>query len=126
MITVDQLTNNIKSYILMQINNMSRTNPMISIIKPLVVRAVDKNFNKVSKVLDLIADENGNIDIEAITEEMMDNIVNMQPFIYNTSFIGDIELGGGQVKLNIPLTDKRLVLNREDLQILKEVLINKN
>jgi hypothetical protein len=56
---------------------MSRTNPMISIIKPLVVRAVDKNFNKVSKVLDLIADENGNIDIEAITEEMMDNIVNM-------------------------------------------------
>lgn len=126
MITVDQLTNNIKSYILMQINNMSRTNPMISIIKPLVVRAVDKNFNKVSKVLDLIADENGNIDIEAITEEMMDNIVNMQPFIYNTSFIGDIELGGGQIKLNIPLTDKRLVLNREDLQILKEVLINKN
>ena len=126
MITVDQLTNNIKSYILMQINNMSRTNPMISIIKPLVVRAVDKNFNKVSKVLDLIADENGNIDIEAITDEMMDNIVNMQPFIYSTSFIGDIELGGGQIKLNIPLTDKRLVLNREDLQILKEVLINKN
>jgi hypothetical protein len=45
---------------------MAKTNPMIGFMKPLITRALDKNFSKVSKALDLIADKDGNIDIENI------------------------------------------------------------
>lgn len=45
-------------------------------------------------------------------------------FIVKIEFIGDIEIGEGTVKLNIPLTDKRLVLNREDLIVFKDTLVN--
>lgn len=125
MVTVMQLTDNLKSYIILQLDNMSMTNPMIGFMKPLVTRALDKNFDKVKKTLDLISDSDGNIDIENILAEMMENIVNTQPFTFNTSVIGDIEVGGGHIKLNLPFTNKRLVLNMDDLEAFKEMLITK-
>ncbi len=124
--TVLQLTDRVKSYVNTQLDSMSRTNPMISFMKPLVTRVLDKNFSKVTKALDLIADENGNIDIEGILSEMMDNLMTTQPFTLKTSFIGDVEIGGGNIKLNIPLTDKRLVFNMSDLESFKEMLITKD
>lgn len=64
MVTIMQLTDNLKSYISLQLESMAKTNPMIGFMKPLITRALDKNFSKVSKALDLIADKDGNIDIE--------------------------------------------------------------
>ena len=92
----------------------------------LITRALDKNFSKVTKALDLIADENGNVDVEGILTEMMENLMTTQPFTFKTSFVGDIEVGNGNIKLNIPLTDKRLVFNMTDLENFKEMLIAKD
>lgn len=119
-------TDRVKSYVSAQLDSMSRTNPMISFTKPLITRILDKNFGKITKALDLIADENGNVDIEGILSEMMDNLMTTQPFTIKTSFIGDVEIGGGNIKLNIPLTDKRLVFNMSDLENFKEMLITKD
>lgn len=57
MVTIMQLTDNLKSYISLQLESMAKTNPMIGFMKPLITRALDKNFSKVSKALDLIADK---------------------------------------------------------------------
>ena len=121
-----QLTDKLKSYVIAQLDSMSKTTPMIGFMKPLITRALDKNFSKVTKALDLIADENGNVDVEGILSEMMENLMTTQPFIFKTSFIGDIEIGGGNIKLNIPLTDKRLVFDMADLESFKEMLITKD
>lgn len=48
------------------------------------------------------------------------------PFTFKTSFIGDIEIGGGEIRFNLPLTSKRLVLNTTDLETFKEMVITKN
>lgn len=125
MVTVTQLTDNLKSYIILQLDNMSVSNPMIGFMKPLVTRALDKNFGKIKKALDLISDSEGNVDIENILTEMIGNVMNTQPFIFNTSIIGDVEVGGGHIKLNLPFTNKRLVLNMDDLETFKEMLITK-
>ena len=125
MVTIMQLTDNLKSYISLQLESMAKTNPMIGFMKPLITRALDKNFNKVSKALDLIADKDGNIDIENILTEMMENLMTTNPFTFKTSFVGDIEIGGGEIKFNLPLTNKRLVLNMTDLETFKEMLITK-
>lgn len=125
MMTVMQLTDNLKSYIILQLDNMSMSNPMIGFMKPLITRALDKNFTKVKKALDLIADNEGNIDIENIITEMIENIMNTKPFIFNTSVIGDIEIGNGDIKFNLPFTNKRLVFDVGDLEAFKEMLITK-
>ncbi len=126
MVTIMQLTDNLKSYISLQLESMAKTNPMIGFMKPLITRALDKNFIKVSKALDLIADKDGNIDIENILAEMMENLMTTNPFTFKTSFVGDIEIGGGEIKFNLPLTNKRLVLNMTDLETFKEMLITKD
>lgn len=124
--TSTQLTDKLKSYIATQLDTMSQSSPMVGFMKPLVTRALDKNFSKVTKALDLIADESGNIDVENILSEMIENVMNTDPFTFKTSFIGDIEVGGGMIKLNVPLTSKRLVFNTTDLESFKEILTSKD
>ena len=125
MVTIMQLTDNLRAYVATQLNTMSKNTPMIGFMKPLITRALDKNFSKVTKALDLIANDEGKIDIENILTEMMENVINTNPFTFKTSFIGDVEIGGGQIKFNLPLTNKRLVLDMTDLEAFKEMLITK-
>ena len=125
MVTIMQLTDNLRAYVATQLDTMSKNTPMIGFMKPLITRALDKNFSKVTKALDLIANDEGKIDIENILTEMMENVMNTNPFTFKTSFIGDVEIGGGQTKFNLPLTNKRLVLDMTDLEAFKEMLITK-
>lgn len=125
MVNVLKISDNLKSYINTQLTNMSQDNPMINFMKPLISRAIDKNFSKVNNALYLIADVDGNVDIESILEEMMHNVINSKPFTFNTSMVGDIEIGGGNIKLNVPLTNKKLVLDISDLETFKEMLTKK-
>ena len=120
-----QLTDNLRAYVDTQLDTMSKNTPMIGFMKPLITRALDKNFSKVTKALDLIANDEGKIDIENILTEMIENVMNTNPFTFKTSFIGDVEIGGGQIKFNLPLTNKRLVLDITDLEAFKEMLITK-
>lgn len=126
MMTTMQLTDSLKTYVLLQVDNMATSTPAVGFIKPLIIRALDKNFGKVNKALDLISDENGYIDVDSILMEMIQNVTNTNPFTIETSIIGDIEIGGGQIKFNLPFTSKRLVLNTTDLEAFKEMLITKN
>ena len=125
MVTIMQLTDNLRAYVATQLDTMSKNTPMIGFMKPLITRALDKNFSKVTKALDLIANDEGKIDIENILTEMMENVMTTNPFTFKTPFIGDVEIGGGQIKFNLPLTNKRLVLDMTDLEAFKEMLITK-
>ena len=86
-------------------------------MKPLITRALDKNFSKITKALELIADKDGNVDVEGILTEMMENLMTTNPFSFKTSFIGDIEIGGGQIKFNLrvaeSIVEKSLIYIRQ-------------
>ena len=47
--TVLQLTDRVKSYVNTQLDSMSRTNPMISFMKPLVTRVLKMAGNMLEK-----------------------------------------------------------------------------
>ena len=121
-----ELADKLKSYILSQLDSMSGNSPIIGFLKPIINRALDKNFSKITRALDLISDQDGNVDIEGILSEMADSLITTKPFTIKNSFIGDVEIGGGNISLNIPFTDKRLVFNTADLENFKEMLITKN
>lgn len=121
-----KLIDNIKQYVSYQLTEMSKSTPMIGIAKPLITRAINKKIDSIKDSLSLITDEYGEIDVKNILTEVIDNIQTSRPFVINNEFIGDIELGGGNVSFIIPMTDKKLVLNREDLDLLKEMLTSNN
>jgi hypothetical protein len=49
-------------------------------------------------------------------------MINATPFTVNTGILGDIEIGGGNIKLQIPFIGKSLVFNSNDLTSLKDIL----
>lgn len=117
MVTTMQLTDKLRSYIFTQLDSMSKTSPMMGFVKPLVTRALDKKLSKITSILDLISNDNGNIDIEGILSEITENLMTTQPFTF--------EIGGGTIGFSIPLTDKKLVFDTTDLESFKEMLITK-
>lgn len=119
---INTLVERIQSYVIAQTESMALDNPVVSFVKPLITRAMNKNLNKVRRALELISDENGQVDVDAILNEMIESVVTTKPFIINTQFIGNIEVGGGEIKLNLPFTSKRLVLNQVDLNNFKNLL----
>lgn len=122
MVTIPKLIDSLQRYVDMQIEEVARTNPMIGFMKPLVKRAADNAISKADKMLVLLADKDGNIDINEIMSEMIESLMTTQPFTINTSFIGDIVIGNGNIKVGIPFTERNLVFNVSDLQNLREML----
>jgi hypothetical protein len=126
MITVPRLIENLQRYVDIQITEMAKTSPMMGFMKPLISRAATNAIGKADKALSLLADKDGNIDIENIISEMRDSVLTSQPFTVNLPVLGDVEIGNGLIMANIPMINKRLVLNRDDLNMLKEMLIIKS
>ena len=122
MITVPRLIENLQRYVDMQVVEMARTNPVISFMKPVITRAASNAISRADKTLLLLADKDGNIDIENILSEMTESLMTTQPFTIHTSFIGDIVIGNGTIKVGIPFTERNLVFNSSDLQNLREML----
>lgn len=122
MTTVPRLIENLQRYVDVQIAEMAKTNPMIGFMKPLISRAATNAIGKADKALSLLADKDGNIDVGTILTEMAESLMTTQPFTIKTSFIGDIVVGNGTIKVGIPYTERNLVFNSSDLQNLREML----
>lgn len=111
----------LKIFLNRQISSLALTNPILSFSKPLITRVINNNIYKANGFLSMLADENGNIDVQSLVPEMIQSVMNTRPFIYHTEFLGDLEIGGGMIKLNIPLTNNQIVLGKNDLDMLKEL-----
>lgn len=115
----------LKIFLNKQINSLAMTNPLISFSKPLITRIVNNKLDQADGFLSMLADSNGEIDVQSLIPEMIQSVMNTRPFIYHTGFLGDLEIGGGFIKMNIPMTNNQIVLGKADLDTLRDLFINK-
>lgn len=120
---VDLIISRLHTYINAQLNSLSQSNPLMAIAKPLITRAIDNNVYKVESVLKQIANKDGLLDIDNILSEMIESIINTQPFRIDAKFLGELEIGGGHIKMNLPFVNKAVVLNQQDLLSLRDMLV---
>lgn len=121
---VNKLINKLKDYTISQVEILAKDNPLIGFTKPLIIRIIDNNMDKANKTLSILADKDGNIDVENIMTDMVKSVMETKPFTIHTSFVGDINIGNGKIILNIPFTSNNLVFNQSDLENLKNNLIS--
>jgi len=100
--------------------------PAIRFFKPAIVRIIDNKAYTIESILGLLADNNGEIDINGLLLEMENNVFNMSPFTIPTDILGDIILGGGHIKFELPVVNKQVSLNRDDINLLKEMMLTNN
>ena len=115
----------LKIFLNRQINSLAMTNPLISFSKPLITRIVNNKIDQADGFLSMLADSNGEIDVQSLVPEMIQSVMNTRPFTYHTEFLGDLEIGGGFIKMNIPMTNNQIVLGKADLDTLRDLFINK-
>lgn len=115
----------LKIFLNKQIISLAMTNPLISFSKPLITRIVNNKIDQADGFLSMLADSNGEIDVQSLIPEMIQSVMNTRPFTYHTEFLGDLEIGGGFIKMNIPMTNNQIVLGKADLDTLRDLFINK-
>ena len=115
----------LKIFLNKQINSLAMTNPLISFSKPLRTKIVNNKIDQAGGFLSMLADSNGEIDVQSLIPEMIQSVMNTRPFTYHTEFLGDLEIGGGFIKMNIPMTNNQIVLGKADLDTLRDLFINK-
>lgn len=120
---VDIIMGNLQKFIDQRLTSLAMENPLLALVKPLAVRAINNNLYKVETLLKQISDKDGLVDVEGILSEMSDNIMKTKPFKLNTGLLGELEIGAGRIKIDIPMMNKSLVLNQQDLTELKDMLI---
>lgn len=104
-----------------KLSEMSSSNPFVLFIRPIVARAINNNIGKLDSVLKLVQDNDGNVDIEGILSEMVDNLAVAQIKKY-PNVLNGVELGNGSIKVNIPFFDKAIVFDTDDIESFKKSL----
>lgn len=126
MITKQGLIASLKVFANTQLDKIAKDTPMLALAKPLIQRGLNNSINKVSSYLDFIVDETGQIDVENILPEMINNVMAVEPFPINAGAFGDIIIGGGYIRVTVPFINRELVFDYKDLEALKEILTTKN
>lgn len=116
-----ETTEKLKIFLNKQVSSLAMNNPLIAFAQPMITRIVSNKLNSAHGFLSMLTDESGEIDTKTLIPEMIQSIMNTKPFVYHTEFLGDLEIGGGFIKLNIPMTNNQLVLGRNDLEDLKQI-----
>lgn len=122
MLSKDIVVNKIIEFANSKLTEMSSQNPFMLLARPFFARAINNNISKLDSLLGIIADEKGMVDVEGIITEMIDNLL-VAPLTKFPNTLGGIEIGEGTIKLNIPLMDKQLIFDTNDIEIFKQSLI---
>ena len=104
-----------------KLSELSSTNPVVLIARPYIARVINNNIAKFDSLLKLAQDDNGMVDIEGIINETADNLLVAQVKKY-PEVLGGVEIGNGTIRVKIPLIDKVIELDTNDLTAFKETL----
>lgn len=122
MITKTKLIEGINIFVDDYLDKISANNPAVCFMKPLATRAIKKKLNGADKFIDMIADDEGKIDVSGILSEMAESLMKVNEFTVNVPMIGDVLIGGGKIELGIPFINKAVVFKDTDINYLKELL----
>lgn len=107
-----------------KLSELSSTNPVVLIARPYIARVINNNIAKFDSLLKLAQNDNGMVDIEGIINETADNLLVAQVKKY-PEVLGGVEIGNGTIRVKIPLIDKVIELDTNDLTAFRETLTSK-
>lgn len=122
MVNKDIVIAKIRDFLFLELENMSKASPIMAFSKPVLKRIIEANYCKLNSIICLLADQNGNVDFEGLLSDMTTSFLNTDRFTYHTDIIGDIIIGGGEVRLTLPVLNKGIVFNTEDLKTLSQMV----
>ena len=125
MINKNQLIKGINTFVSDYSDKIALDNPLMCFVKPILTRVVNNKLLEYESALSLIADKDGNIDIEGILTEIGTSLTKVNPFNYNIQGL-NINVGEGTIGVDLPIVNKHIVFDADDIEYLKELLTAKS
>lgn len=119
---INDISKGTKQYLFNTLDELSETDFIFSIAKPIIKTGIENNFNKVENTLKFIADEKGNIDIEKLINDTITSIFNGKKATYSIGSIGSIDFGNDVIQINI--LNKIVKFTSKDFIKFKDYLVN--
>lgn len=123
MITAQDVKEKLSMFLDKEVNKIANTNTMIAFFKPIIDRIINGNIDKLDNMLALLANEDGHIDVPNILNEMISSLMNTKPFTLDTGLFGDISIGDGLIKIEVPFTSKQITLNSDDVMKFRQMFL---
>lgn len=123
MITAQDVKEKLSMFLNKEVNKIADTNTMIAFFKPIIDRIINGNIDKLDNMLALLANEDGHIDVPNILNEMISSLMNTKPFTLDTGLFGDISIGDGLIKIEVPFTSKQITLNSDDVMKFRQMFL---
>lgn len=111
----------LKEFLNVKLNNLVASNPQIAFLKPFATRYIDNKLYKIEDFLYNFSDKEGNIDIENILKESIDNVVSAQNVEWKLSETEKLVIDKGAIKIDLPFINKQLVFSSKDIEDLKNM-----
>jgi hypothetical protein len=124
MITTDEISIRMEKGAGYLVDTLAKDFPIVNLAKPMISRVVKNSMGKVTKYCELLADEKGMVDFNSLVDEIFANAINSKPFTIPAGSLGDIEFGGGSIKVPIPFTQKVASFGTEEINAVKRILKN--
>lgn len=122
---VDIISKGTQEFLFSQIDNISTNNFKASLIRPFIKTAIENNFYKAEKLLNSIADKNGNINIEKLIDDIISSILNGKSGTLNIDPLGTIDFGNDAIQINVSFLNTYYKFTSQDFISLKNKLIEK-
>lgn len=123
MITAQDVKEKLSMFLDKEVNKIANTNTMIAFFKPIIDRIINGNIDKLDNMLALLANEDGHIDVPNILNEMISSLMNTKPFTLDAGLFGDIVIGDGLIKIEVPFTSKYITLNSDDVMKFRQMFL---
>lgn len=120
MVNVVNFKENLKKYLHLVTGRVTSKNMFFYVTQSIINTAADNFVDKNTKILDLLADINGNIDVDYMVTDMWNKALEIQPKSFDLPF-GNISIGEGKLKINLPVIPQ-IVLGQVDIDEMKRVL----
>lgn len=123
MVNIIKVSDNFKKWFMGELGTLASNNPAIKFAHPFIKRAASKKLDGLTKSFEWVADKEGNLDVDVLFEEIIENLKNPEVFNFEAPYIGNIEVGNSQIKMNVPMTDKKMLFKISDIELLRDALI---
>lgn len=113
---ISLIISRLKEFVQVKLNSLVTTNPQIAFLKPFATRYIDNKVDKIEAFLYNFADKEGNIDLEGIIDEAVDNLINKKRAEWTMGESEKIIIEDGKIKIDLPFINKQVILDDNDLQ----------
>lgn len=130
MVTKEQIYMAVDKFINTKLDVILGDNPFIRLMKPtvhkMVSNSIDRYTEDINKVLNLLENKDGKIDVESLVNDTVTEFEEMPVTTINHQLLGDVKIGEGKIafEMFVPIvnTTRRIVVTKDDMFEFVEIL----